>query len=86
MEILQKTFFQNDAVIVAQQLLGAIIEIKDTDGCKYRWRIIETEAYKEDEDGPSICHHSEKHKSCGKIFAEKQKTVCIGFHTVFGHY
>lgn len=72
-------FYARDAVLVAKELLGKVIVVKDHGGCNFKWRIIETEAYKEDENnnGQTICHTGEKLKSCGKIFAESSNGLII---------
>ena len=43
-------FYSRDAVLVAQDLLGKVIVVTDHGGCNFKWRIIETEAYKEEEN------------------------------------
>lgn len=72
-------FYSRDAVLVAQDLLGKVIVVTDHGGCNFKWRIIETEAYKEEENnnGQTICHTNERLKSCGKIFAELSNGLII---------
>lgn len=72
-------FYERDAVCVARELLGKVIVVNGHGGCNFKWRIIETEAYKEEENrnGQTICHTNEKMKSCGKIFAESSNGLII---------
>ena len=65
-------FYSRDAVLVAQDLLGKVIVVTDHGGCNFKWRIIETEAYKEEENnnGQTICQTNARRKRCGKIFAD----------------
>lgn len=75
MSILKKSFFNRDACLVAQQLLGKIIRRK------YRghWlsaRIIETEAYYAEEKG--------SHASLG--FTEKRRALFMPAGTIYMYY
>ena len=72
-------FYEKEADFVAKKLIGKVIVVNDHGGCNFRWRIIETEAYKEEENvnGQKICHTNEKFKSCGKIFAESSNGLII---------
>ena len=64
--ITEETFFAIPAEELAKKLLGKILCHKigpDT----YRWRIVETEAYSDDE---SFCRTSDDYKSVGKIILD----------------
>jgi DNA-3-methyladenine glycosylase len=56
MKKLRNDFYKQDAVTVAEKLLGKIIVRKWDDGTETRYRIIETEAYLGEED--LACHAS----------------------------
>ena len=79
MNRLDINFYTNDAIDVAKDLIGKVIVVNSCGGCNFKWRIIETEAYKEDENdnGQTICHTNEKLKSCGKIFAESNNGLIV---------
>ncbi len=75
MTILKKSFFDRDACLVAQQLLGKIIRRK----YQGRWlaaRIIETEAYYMEEKG--------SHASLG--YTEKRKALFMPAGTIYMYY
>lgn len=76
---LNKSFFSGDAVDVAKELIGKRLVITACGGCKFVWRIIETEAYKEDENntGLNICHTDTRTRSCGFIFSEGSNGLII---------
>ncbi len=75
----EKSFYERDAVLVAKELLGKVLVIKGPGSCNYKWRIIETEAYKgeENENNETICHDNENTRTCGKIFAEGNNGLII---------
>jgi DNA-3-methyladenine glycosylase len=54
MERLNSEFYRQDAVTVAQKLLGKTIVRKYSDGSEHRYMITETEAYMGEED--KACH------------------------------
>ena len=72
-------FFNRDADVVAKELLGKELVMKACGGCYFVWRIIETEAYKEEENtcGETICHTDKKMRSSGHIFAEGSNGLII---------
>ena len=56
MNRLYANFYQQDAVVVAEKLLGKILVRVDENGIEVRYRITETEAYLGEED--LACHAS----------------------------
>ena len=76
---LKRDFFDRDADVVAKELLGKKLVIKACGGCNFEWRIIETEAYKEEENqyGEEICHIDDRMKSSGFIFTEGNNGLII---------
>lgn len=75
MTMLKKSFFDRDACLVAQQLLGKIIRRK-YQGCWLAARIIETEAYYMGDKG--------SHASLG--YTEKRKALFMPAGTIYMYY
>ena len=67
---IEKTFFEKDALFVAKNILGKTICRKLPDGKILRGKIVETEAYTQDE--PSC------HAYCGKT--KRSKTFSFRTH------
>lgn len=53
-KILQESFFQRDALIVAPELLGKYLVRRSEDGSLWRYRITDVEVYRGEED--KACH------------------------------
>ena len=73
-------FFRKKPEVLAKDLIGKIICIRTADGEKYRWRIIETEAYSPFDDGIIDCRKGDKYKSIGRIIFEINNGIIITCH------
>jgi len=82
MKRLEIGFYKQDAVTVAEKLLGKILVRRGDDGIESRYRITETEAYLGDED--KACHTSKGRTPRTEVmFAEGGK---VYVYLIYGMY
>lgn len=85
MKRLDAKFYKQDALVVAPSLLGKILVRKLKDGKVLRYRIIETEVYRGEED--SACHARVGRTNRTNTLYEEGGTIyvylCYGIHYLF---